>query len=548
MFTNAEDFRRMEIKKIAVLYLCRFANPPQASQKFLESLLRHPAGANFDLVYLLKGFPEGQSDPALTAMKDRLPCPASEVRVSDEFYMINALFEGAAQVPHQYIFPLSSWSVILADNWLAPFAFAFERVPGCVVAGATGSYDPAYPGGPYPNLHIRTSAFLIERTTFLALDRGRLKTKNDNYHFESGLHSMTRQLLANGGKAVVVGRNNQYWLADDWPKSHTFSSGQQENLLIADNQTESYEGARLEERKEIAKRTWGDARFAEPPGAARRVHRFFRESSKKLGRRLATSTAETGPITPARVRAAMIEAGGGRDDKGEEAFGYKHKPDGLYLQQDLEEYSQFVAYMANQHRGAKLALDIGIASGGQTKFLRDFFQVDKTIVVDLGQHHEFVHWKRIRPLVKSDILLEIIGDSHSQGIYDRLQPYAGKIDFAFIDGDHSFVGLMRDIKLAHQLCQPDALFVFHDTAGVPDCKRAFDWLCKHPDFELLRNFDNCFGISVFRCLYPESRQPFSSHEKAGAEWAAWPPLEPEEPSKKKKKKKSDLLNSRGQPS
>jgi len=280
--SGADSFRRMETKKIAVLYLCRYANPPQASRKFLKSLLRFRAGADFELVYILKGFPEGTTDPALAHLRNRLPCPVSEVRVSDEFFMINALLEGAAQIPHEFIFPLSSWSYILADNWLGMFVSAFERVPGCVVAGATGSYDDYFNKGRFPNVHLRTTAFLIDRKTFLAIDDPRrLRTKLDNYHFESGPNGMTRQLLAKG-KVVVVGKDGRSWLPEEWPQSRTLFSGQQENLLIADNQTQIYEFARFNQRRYMAKNACGDESFAQPPGFARRVRRFFQQTPLKL--------------------------------------------------------------------------------------------------------------------------------------------------------------------------------------------------------------------------------------------------------------------------
>src|SRR6202034_2008851 len=165
-------------------------------------------------------------------------------------------------------------------------------------------------------------------------------------------------------------------------------------------------------------------------------------------------------IELAAVKQAVTSAGAGLTPEGTPAnFGFDARADGLYLQQDLTEYSEFVTYLANAHHDAKLAIDIGVASGGQTKFLRDFFSIRETIIVDLGQHHEFRHWERIRPQVASKIIFEFIGDSHSRELHDALQPFAGKIDFTFIDGDHSFAGLMRDIMLVQELCVPEALFV-----------------------------------------------------------------------------------------
>jgi hypothetical protein len=484
----------MEIKKIAVLYLCRFANPPQASRKFLKSLLRFRAGVDYELVYLLKGFPEGRTDPALARLKTRLHCPVREVRVSDEFFMINALLEGAAQLPHEAIFPLSSWSFILADNWLASFVSAFDRLPGCVVAGATGSYDPYFTNGPSPNVHLRTTAFLIDRKRFLTLDRGRLRTKTDNNLFESGPNSMTRQLLAGGGKVVVVGRDGRCWLPEEWPKSHTFFSGQQENLIIADNQTLAYEGARLKERRSLARNACGDECFAEPPGFVRRVRRFFRENNKKLRRAFLRSRQKlTARVSESQVKKALLAA------------------EGPPPQQDLAEYSAFVAYLANCHQPVKLALLIGSAPGGHLKLLQDFFPIEQAITVDIRPHSGISGQSKISPPDKTEIILEITGDSHSQEVYDRLQPYTGKIDFVLLNADQTYTGLMRDLKLAQELCLPGALFVLTQTKAVPDCHRVLKWLTHHPDFEFLQDFDQKFGISLFRCLEPGPPQPFSSH-------------------------------------
>lgn len=201
-------------------------------------------------------------------------------------------------------------------------------------------------------------------------------------------------------------------------------------------------------------------------------------------------------LTQEEIKQAIVEAG---SDHGE-VFGFPEKADGLHLQQDPEEYSQFVHFMATEVPAAKLALDIGIASGGQTKFLRDYYRVDKTIVVDIGEHPKFRHWDRIKKMVKSEIVLELIEDSHKKSVREAIRGYAGQVDFTFIDGDHSYKGLKQDIDLAKTVTRKGALYVLHDTLAVADCKKVFDELCADPDFELVRNFDRHFGISVWRYL------------------------------------------------
>ncbi|MEH6547350.1 MAG: class I SAM-dependent methyltransferase [Sneathiella sp.] len=201
-------------------------------------------------------------------------------------------------------------------------------------------------------------------------------------------------------------------------------------------------------------------------------------------------------ISRDQIKQAVIEAGS--SDEG--FFHFPVTENGLYLQQDPDEYADFVHYMATELPPSKFSLDIGIASGGQTKFLRDYYKVEKTIVLDIGLHEAFVHWERIKPTVNTNLVLELIMDSHSKEARKALLPYQGQIDFTFIDGDHSYKGLMQDIELAKEIVKKDCVFVFHDTGAVPDCVRVFKELEKDPDFEMLANFDTRFGISVWKYL------------------------------------------------
>jgi hypothetical protein len=192
---------------------------------------------------------------------------------------------------------------------------------------------------------------------------------------------------------------------------------------------------------------------------------------------------------------AIVESSGSSDA---EFFGYPVRPDGLYLQQDPEEFAAFVHFMATKVPPARLTLDIGIASGGQTKFLRDYWSSEKTIVVDIGQHPVFPQWERIKRDLNSELILEIIGDSHAEETRTRLLPFARQVDFAFVDGDHSYRGLRQDIFLTKELLKLGGHMALHDTAAVGDCKKVFDDLLFSRDFTLVRNFNSRFGISLWK--------------------------------------------------
>jgi len=178
-------------------------------------------------------------------------------------------------------------------------------------------------------------------------------------------------------------------------------------------------------------------------------------------------------------------------------FGYPVVEGGLYLQQDPFEFAALTKFLAEEVKSADLTLDLGIASGGQTKFLRDHFEAKETIILDDGKHPLFHHWERIKKEVKSDIVFEMIEDSHKPSVREALKPWYGKVDLAYVDGDHSYKGLRQDIFLMKHLMKDGSLLILHDTTAVWDCRRVFEDLVKSPDFHLYRNFDNRFGISVW---------------------------------------------------
>ncbi len=98
---------------------------------------------------------------------------------------------------------------------------------------------------PYPNPHVRTNAFMIERDRFLALRASSFRTKFGVYKFESGRQSLTQQVLKQGLRPVVVDRYGRIYEMADWKLSSTYWIDQQANLIVADNRTRDYaEGSR----------------------------------------------------------------------------------------------------------------------------------------------------------------------------------------------------------------------------------------------------------------------------------------------------------------
>ncbi len=217
-------------------------------------------------------------------------------------------------VPNRRLLFLNTFSQIMGDHWLDHFDRALSR-PGVGLAGATGSWlsnsagyearakfhalrmlrlprswlqsgsgkDEAdlatplptrkvplsrylfvpidyalklYQYGRYPNPHIRTNAFMLDRSRFLALKFPEFGKKSDVYWFESGRRSMTRQILDQQLMPVVVDRAGKVYDISEWKTSSTFWIDRQANLLIGDNRTNDYAEADTAFRRDLENHAW----------------------------------------------------------------------------------------------------------------------------------------------------------------------------------------------------------------------------------------------------------------------------------------------------
>lgn len=120
----------------------------------------------------------------------------------------------------------------------------------------------------FPAVHLRTNAFIVERSRFAALRIGRLRSKMDAYSLESGRDSLTAQLLSRGLRPLLVDRDGILYEAERWAQSRAFWQGDQERLLVADNQTRIYAGGGLERRRLLAALAWGEQADPQVPIAA----------------------------------------------------------------------------------------------------------------------------------------------------------------------------------------------------------------------------------------------------------------------------------------
>jgi hypothetical protein len=143
----------------------------------------------------------------------------------------------------------------------------WERVSATVRGlGAMPGQIVRFPS--FPSYHLRTNGFIVDRRLFLSLRTRPLEAKTDAYVMESGYGSFTGQVLGQGLRALVVTRDGHAYDHDEWQRSRTLWQGDQENLMIADNQTRIYANGGIERRRLLAAFAWGAEADARPPARA----------------------------------------------------------------------------------------------------------------------------------------------------------------------------------------------------------------------------------------------------------------------------------------
>jgi len=251
---------------------------PQPLREFLRSYHAHPPGADHELAVALNGAPPAGDRSRELLLAELAGTEHRLIDLGEPLLDLAAYDEAARRLEHERLCFLNSYSIVLADGWLGQLARALDR-PGVGLAGATASWESQaewvrgkaiywayqlmalgrtrrdYPR--FPNPHIRTTGFMISRAAILEMGLEQVRDKRSAYLLESGWTSITRRVQERGLRAVVVGRDGRIYDVEEWSTSHTFRSGDQSNLLIADNQTRTYQTASPRRRRRLSFDSWG---------------------------------------------------------------------------------------------------------------------------------------------------------------------------------------------------------------------------------------------------------------------------------------------------
>jgi hypothetical protein len=300
-----------------LVHLVRKANGISAFSEFAGAYRSHPAGIEHELVLAMKGFSSpADASPYLEEIED---LELSSLFFPDRGYDIGVYLACAARLRRDRYCFVNSFARPEVDGWLAMLDAALER-PGVGQVGATGSWashhsfwmyslglSSAYRGlmpaplvarkllmgieserdgkerrsvldlvrarlrtlvrlpeelmgfAPFPNPFLRTNAFMISHATLRELGMFVVRNKMDAYSVESGREGITSQLRRLGLTSLVVDRFGAVYGPDRWHLSRTLWQGEQEGLLVADNQTALYSDGDAARRRLLSTFSWGSS-------------------------------------------------------------------------------------------------------------------------------------------------------------------------------------------------------------------------------------------------------------------------------------------------
>lgn len=272
--------------EICVVHLVRAKNGIQPFRNFLESYLKYDSGVDHELLIIFKGFIGTNGTGKYTQLLNDISFKA--IHMNDFGFDIRSFFLAVNKVNKKHFCFLNSFSTIRGHEWLSKLN-GHLRQNGIGLVGATGSYESHYSNfliaqkgigcaqerlarrlfhffakmkyksyfDPFPNYHIRTNGFMISRDLMRQIHPGIILSKMAAHRFESGKRGLTKQVLQMNLGVRVVGKNGEAYRIEDWCTSDTFRQGDQNNLLIADNQTNAYLHADAELKRRLSGCAWG---------------------------------------------------------------------------------------------------------------------------------------------------------------------------------------------------------------------------------------------------------------------------------------------------
>jgi hypothetical protein len=315
-------------RRPCLVHLVREANGLDSLRAFAAALRAHPPGIEHELVLAMKGFTSpAQARPYLAEVEDLRP---HTLFFADRGFDLGVYLFSAARLRRERYCFVNSHSRPLVDGWLAKLDAALDR-PGVGQVGATGAWASGHswftysmglpsayrgvlpplptarrellaaeletralesrskvealrarlalvrqiPGAlfyyePFPARNLRTNVFMVTHAALRELPLFVVRSKLDAYSLEGSRESLTRMLERLGLTSLVVDRAGAVYGPERWDRSRTLWQGDQEGLLVADNQTLSYTRGGIARRQLLSSLAWGPCADPLPPSTSAR--------------------------------------------------------------------------------------------------------------------------------------------------------------------------------------------------------------------------------------------------------------------------------------
>lgn len=150
-------------------------------------------------------------------------------------------------------------------------------------------------------------------------------------------------------------------------------------------------------------------------------------------------------------------------------------------------------------------VEIGCYAGGSACLLLQRKNTN-VISIDLGTPiNPSIVSENVNKLNKHNNKYNYIqGSSHDLNIFNKLNHYINEIDILFIDGDHSFVGVIQDFEMYSKIVKKGGYIIFddyNDHRYSPDVKLAVDGLISNltHEYNIIGTIKNTLGARPIEC-------------------------------------------------
>ncbi|MCL1920676.1 MAG: hypothetical protein FWG50_06300 [Kiritimatiellaeota bacterium] len=232
---------------------------------------------------------------------------ATIMDLPDGGHEFGAFYRAAERLTADFIFCFVTSGRIVKPNWLDVFISATRENPQYGLIGSSGSWEttqhigvvlkgifnskkPAFPAlletinttaqrnrsltriimkvfnatfrpVRFPNPHIRTNGFLIERHLYIRYINkyGIPCIRDDAHSIEHGRNHLSKFVQKSGFGIGVVGANGILYAPHEWDRSATFRCPDTSNAVILDKQHDFYAEAETPVKRHFEKLAWGHA-------------------------------------------------------------------------------------------------------------------------------------------------------------------------------------------------------------------------------------------------------------------------------------------------